>query len=108
MSHWRIEAFAQPVPQVFEAAAVAAAELGLGTSQIDRQGCHLYLSMGRRFGQRGWPLDLAVTDSGLGTTLVRVSWEQARGRRGLTGSPARTVGRLFAGIRRALEGEPSG
>jgi len=66
------------VPQVFEAAVAAASELGLGINQVDRAGLHLYLTHPGRLGRRDWPLELAVTDSGLGTTVLRLSWAEGR------------------------------
>jgi len=104
MSHWRLQTLAHPAPQVLEAAAAAASDLGWRVTHLDRPGGHLSLSRARRLGRREWPIDLAVTDSGLGGTVLRVSWES-------TGSPAwaligcgRCAGRLCDHVRESLAG----
>ena len=102
MSHWRIQTLAYPVPQVFEAAVAAASDLGFGISQVDRPSLHLYLTHPGSVGHRAWPLDVAVTDSGLGTTVVRVSWEEMKGATSWVGGRGRRAGRLCSHLRTLL------
>ena len=104
MSHWRIHTLAYPVPQVFDAAVDAASHLGFGISQVDRASLHLYLTHPGRFGGRGWPLELAVTDSGLGTTIVRLSWEQTKDVASWPGNQGRRAGRLCNHMQMLLAG----
>ena len=94
-----------PVPQVFEAAVEAASDLGLGIHQVDRAGFHLYLTYPGRLGRRDWPLDLAVIDSGLGATVLRVSWSQGRSGAWPLAPQGRCAGRLCGRIRGLLAGE---
>jgi hypothetical protein len=102
MAHWRIHTLAYPVPQVFDAAVLAASDLGLGISQVDRPGLHLYLNQPGRLGGRDWPFDLTVTDSGLGTAVLRVSWEGTRATPWPFDVRGRSAGRLCSHIRALL------
>ena len=75
MAHCRIGTLAGSLAQVFDAAVDAAAELGFQVSMADRAAGHLFLSESR--GQRGAShrFGLSVTDSGLGRTVLHVSWD---------------------------------
>jgi hypothetical protein len=77
MAHWRIHTRPYSPPHVLDAAVAAAADLGFGISQVDQAGGHLYLTCPRSFGRRDTPVDVAVTDSGLGTTVLLVGWGSA-------------------------------
>ncbi len=94
MAYWRIQAFPYAEPQVLEAVVAAASDLGFGISHVDQAGGHVRLTQARPLGAPEWPLEVAVTDSGLGTTLVRVSWDPPGSLRWLPPSPARKVARL--------------
>ena len=94
MAHWRIQTLPYPPLHVLEAAVAAASDLGFGIKQVDQAGGHLHLTCLRPWGAPEWPLELAVTDSGLGTTLVRVSWDPPGSLRWLPPSPARKVAGL--------------
>ena len=102
MAHWRIQSLPYSPPQVLEASLTAASALGLGISQIDRAGGHLYLTRPGWLGRRDRPLDLAVTDSGLGTTLLRVSWEPVPASAWPVAPWGRCAGRLCARTRQIL------
>jgi hypothetical protein len=77
MAHWRIHTLPHPPPHVLDAAVAAASDLGFGISQLDEAGGHLYLSCPRSYGRRDAPVEVTVTDSGLGTTVLRVGWGSA-------------------------------
>ncbi|MBN2114085.1 MAG: hypothetical protein JW785_08170 [Acidimicrobiia bacterium] len=105
MSQWQIHSFAEPPPQVFDAAVTAATDLGFGIGYVDRAGWHLSLTRPQPLSSRGRPFEVAVTDSGLGATLMRVSWEPARGLCWPTATGARCAGRLCRHTRHLLAGE---
>ena len=105
MANWRVETLAYPVPQVLEAAVDAASSLGFGINQVDRAGGRVYLTQPWRLGRRDWPLDLSFTDSGLGTTVLRASWESARQSAWPLAPRGRCAGRLCSRIRGILAGE---
>lgn len=53
---------------------MAAVDLGFGVAQMDREGGQLYLNRRRRLSSTPRRFAVSVTDSGLGTTVVHISW----------------------------------
>ena len=78
MANCRTHPLARTAPQVFDAVMAAAVGLGFGITQEDRAGGHLYLDRARRLGGAPQRLAVSVTDSGLGTTVVHISWDPRR------------------------------
>jgi hypothetical protein len=102
MAQCLTHSFAWPPPQVFEAALLAAPHVGFGVSQADRAGGHLYLDRPRPLGRYPRRFDLSVTDSGLGDTVVSISWNPAHQLPWPFGSESRTAARLCRHIQQAL------
>jgi len=75
MAYSRTRSLAWSPPQVFETALVLAPRLGFAISQADREGGHLYLNRPRRLHRFPRRYSMSVTDSGLGTTVVNITWE---------------------------------
>jgi hypothetical protein len=102
MAQCLTHSFAWPPPQVFEAALLVAPHVGLGVSQSDPTGGHLYLDKPRLLKQYPRRFDLSVTDSGLGTTVVSMSWDPKRQLPWPFGSEGRTAARLCRRIGQTL------
>jgi len=102
MAQCLIHSFAWPAPQVFEAALLVAPHAGYGVSQADRAGGHLYLDRARFLAQYPRRFDLSVTDSGLGTTVVSISWNPRRQLPWPFGSENITANRLCRRIGQTL------
>ncbi len=67
-----LRTFSLPPWQVFDVAVHSARELGLDISIIDRSSRHLFLCAPLR--RKRAQLALSVTDTGLGTAALHVSW----------------------------------
>lgn len=78
MAGCRTHTFAREAPEVFDAVLAAADQMGLGVAQADPAGGQLYLKQARRLGGGPRRFEVSVTDSGLGTTVVHVSWPSGR------------------------------
>jgi hypothetical protein len=96
MAHWHLHTLPYPSASVLNAAVAAAEDLGFAISQVDQTGGHAYLTYPRSFGRRNWVVDVAVTDSGLGGTILRVGWGSATSLPG----PISPVGRQAARLNR--------
>jgi hypothetical protein len=105
MAYSRTRTLAWPPPQVFEAALAVASPLGFAVSQADRGGGHLYLDQPRRLGRFPRRYAVSVTDSGLGTTVVNITWQPASPFPWPSGGGG--AARLHRGIHRTLgSGQP--
>jgi hypothetical protein len=102
MAQCLIHSFFWPPPQVFEAALLAAPHAGFGISQSDPAGMHLYLDKPRLVARYPCRFDLSVTDSGLGDTVVSISWDPRRQPPWPVGSGNRTAKRLCRRIGQTL------
>jgi len=78
----------------------AAAEMDLGVAQTDRAGGQLYLKQARRLGEVPRRFEVSITDSGLGATVVHISWRSGRP----LGSEGRKAARLCRLTERVLAG----
>lgn len=103
MAHCRIGTLARSPAQVFDAALEAAAQLGFEVSMADRAAGHLYLSQPRLRGQYPRRFDVSVSDSGLGTTVVIVSWDLRHPLPWPLASEGRSAARLCRRIEQTLE-----
>ncbi|MBM3696421.1 MAG: hypothetical protein FJW79_10895 [Actinobacteria bacterium] len=101
MPLWCIRRLASSPEQVFDAALDAAARLGFTVSLADRPAGHLFLSQ-EHGPRRTHRFTVSVTDSGLGATVLYVSWETH-----LSPWP-RSDARAAARLCRAIEGALAG
>jgi len=99
MAHCRIGTLAGSLPQVFDAALEAAAQLGFQVSGADRAAGRLYLGQPR--GQHGSSrrFDLSMTDSSPGRVVVLLSWNPNP----LLPWPLRSEGRSAARLCQRIE-----
>jgi hypothetical protein len=99
MDRSQTRSLAWSVPQVFDAALTAASQLGYAVSQADSATGHLYLSQSRRLGRPPRPFAVSVTDSGLGSTVVLISWRPSN----RVPWPLRSEGRTATRLCRRVE-----
>jgi len=102
MAQCLTHSFNWPPPQVFETALLVAPHVGFGISQADPAGGHLYLDKPRLLAQYPRRFDLSVTDSGLGNTVVSISWSPRHQLPWPFGSEGRTASRLCRHIQQDL------
>ncbi len=103
MAHCRIGTLARSPAQVFDAALEAAAQLGFEVSMAEPTAGHLHLNQPRLLGQYPRRFDLSVSDSGLGTTVVMVSWDPRHPLPWPLASEGRSAARLCRRIEQILE-----
>ena len=74
MPYCRTHTLAWDAPQVFDAALAAASDLGFAVAQADPPSGHLYLDQRRWLGGLPRRFAVAVTDNGLGSTVLHIAW----------------------------------
>jgi hypothetical protein len=98
--------FTSPPPQVFQAAAISAPQAGFSISYTDRRSGHLYLNQPRplhRFPRR---YSVSITDSGLGSTVVHITWQPTSRLPWPLDQGGRAAGCLCRHIRQTLPTRP--
>lgn len=99
MAGSRTHTLSWSAPHVFEAALMTASQLGFAVSQADSAGGRLYLNQPRRLGRPPRPFSVSITDSGLGSTVILVSWRPNH----RVPWPLRSEGRSAARLCRRLQ-----
>jgi hypothetical protein len=75
MPYCRTRTLNWPPARVFGAALLAAPQAGFSVSQADRESGHLYLARARSLGRFPRRYAVSVTDSGLGSTVLHITWQ---------------------------------
>lgn len=96
----------RPVADVFDAVFDAAVGLGFWVAQADPDSGYLVLDRPGLFGASPRRFAVAVTDSGIGSTVVHVSWQIPRAPWPLR-SEGRRAARLCRGTERVLAARPA-
>jgi hypothetical protein len=107
VASWSIRRISRPALDVFRAVQAAAPRVGYSILQADPAGGHLYLLGAAGTRQPGPAFDVAITDSGTGSTVVHISWDRGVCLPWPLPSVRRRAGRLWAAVCEHLaEGAP--
>jgi hypothetical protein len=98
VASWSIRRISRPALDVFRAVQAAAPRLGYSILQTDPGGGHLYLLGAAGTRRPGPAFDMAITDSGTGSTVVHISWDRGVSLPWPLPSVRRRAGRLWAAV----------